>query len=154
MASLEPRWPLAGAVAGAVILADAVLARVLLTADLDRVYFLGTPIPLTCAFRRATGLPCPTCGITRSAVLTLHGNIGAAWQVMPAGPVFVLGALGFAVVLLAYAALARSGRLVSRPAARHWIMRAGLVYSAAAVLTWLGGWTIAFLTACHGGMGR
>ncbi|MGD0666505.1 MAG: DUF2752 domain-containing protein [Bryobacteraceae bacterium] len=145
------RSPLA-TVVGATILFDAVLARMLLAADTQRVYFLGKPILIACAFRRATGLPCPTCGLTRSTVLTLDGKLGAAWHMMPAGPVFVLGALGLAVALLGYAAVARSERPASRLAARRWIVRAGLAYGAAAVVTWLGGWAVQFLQAMHGGL--
>jgi len=154
MDSAGSRSSLAAAVAGATILADAALARVLLTADLGRVYFLGKPILVACAFRRATGLPCPTCGFSRSTVLALHGNLGAAWHIMPAGPVSVLGALAIAVALLGYAALARTARPASRVAARRWIARAGVAYGAATVVMWLGGWVVQFLDAWHGGLAR
>jgi hypothetical protein len=149
----EARSPLEWVV-GATILFDAALARLVLAADLDRVYFLGKPIPLACAFRRSTGLPCPTCGLTRSMVLALHGNLDAAWHLMPAGPIFVLGALSFAVASLAYSALAPRWRPASRVSARRWMARAGLAYGAAAVVLWLGGWAARFLYAWHGGLGR
>ncbi len=141
-------------VVGTTILADAVLARLLLAADLERVYFLGKPILVACAFRRATGLPCPTCGLSRSTVLALQGDLGAAWHVMPAGPVFVLGALGLAVALLGYAMAGRSGRPAWRLSARRWITGAGLAYGAAAMVIWLGGWAVQFLDAWHGGPGK
>jgi hypothetical protein len=153
MDSAGGRSPLA-AVVGATILVDAALARVLLTADPERVYLLGRPILFTCAFRRATGLPCPTCGLSRSTVLAIHGSLGAAWHVMPAGPVLILGALALAVVLLGYAALAPGRRPASRATARRWIALGGLAYGAAAVVMWLGGWTVQFLNALHGGLGR
>jgi hypothetical protein len=153
MDSAGSRSPLA-AVVGATILVDAALARILLAADLERAYFLGKPILVACAFRRATGLPCPTCGLTRSTVLTLHGNLGAAWHAMPAGPVLVLGALGIAVALLGYATVAQDRRPASRAAAQRWIARAGLAYGTAAVVLWLGGWTAQFLNAWHGGLGK
>jgi len=152
MDSAGSRSPLA-AVVGVTILADAALARVVLSADLERVYFLGKPILIACAFRRSTGLPCPTCGLSRSTVLALHGNLGAAWHAMPAGPVLVLGALGIAVALLGYAVLP-SGRPAARATARRWIARGGLAYGAAAVVMWLGGWTVQFLNALHGGLGK
>jgi len=147
------RSPLA-AVVGAVMLADAALARLLLSADAERVYWLGRPIPLVCGFRRATGLPCPTCGLTRSMVLTLHGSFGAAWHAMPAGPVLVLGALGIAVALVGYAAMAPGWRPAARRSTRRWMAGAGLAYGAVAVVMWLGGWTAQFLVAWHGGLGR
>jgi len=149
----EARSPLEWVV-GAVVLANAALARLVLEADLERVYFLGNPIPLACAFRRSTGLPCPTCGLTRSIVLALHGDVAAAWHVMPAGPILVLGALSFAAASLGYAALAPGCRQASRILARRWIARAGLAYGAAAVVLWLGGWSLRFLNAWRGGMGR
>jgi hypothetical protein len=154
MDSAGSRSPLAAAVAGAAILADAALARVLLTADPERVYFLGKPILVACAFRRATGLPCPTCGLTRSTVLALHGNLAAAWHIMPAGPVSVLGVLAIALALLWYAGVAWSGRPASRAATRRWIARAGLAYGAATVVMWLGGWVVQFLDAWHGSLAR
>ncbi len=153
MDSAGTRSPLA-AVVGATILADAALARLVLSADLDRVYFLGKPIVVACAFRRATGLPCPTCGLTRSTVLALHGDLGAAWGVMPAGPVLALGTLAIAVALLWYAVFAQGQRPASEAAARCWIARGGLAYGAAAVVMWLGGWTAQFLNAWHGGLGK
>ena len=143
------RSPVA-AVTGAVILADAVAARLLLNADTEQVYFLGRPIRVVCAFRRSTGLPCPTCGLSRSTVLAVHGHLAAAWHAMPAGPVLALGALATAAVLLCYAALEPR----RQPAARRWMARAGLAYGAAAMIVWLGGWTAQFLGALHGGLGK
>jgi hypothetical protein len=153
MDSTGSRSPLP-AVVGATILVDAALGRVLLTADLERVYFLGKPIAAACAFHQATGLPCPTCGLSRSTVLALHGNLGAAWHVMPGGPMLILGALGIAVALLWYAIFAPSRRPAAQVAARRWIARASLAYGTVAVVMWLGGWTAQFLNALHGGLGR
>ncbi len=153
MGPSEARSPLEWVV-GAVVLANAALARLVLEADLERVYFLGNPIPLACAFRRSTGLPCPTCGLTRSIVLALHGNVAAAWHVMPAGPILVLGALSFALASLGYAALAPGWRRASRVSARRWMARAGLAYGAAAVVLWLGGWAAQFLNAWHVAPGK
>ena len=43
-------------------------------------------LPTACAFRRATGLPCPGCGLTRSWVLTAHGRLRHASERHPFGP--------------------------------------------------------------------
>src|SRR5437016_13411111 len=43
---------------------------------------LGLPWP-HCAFHELTGLPCVTCGATRSAIAFFHGNIVSAWKWNP-----------------------------------------------------------------------
>jgi Protein of unknown function (DUF2752) len=126
---------LAAVVSGVIILWDALAARLVLTADATRVYFLGHAIPWECAMRRI-GLPCPTCGMTRSMVMMLHGDLGAAWRMAPGGPVLLAGVLLTAVALLAGAAL-------RRPFPR-WVRTTGLVYAAGAMMIWLGGWAAQF----------
>ncbi|WLP89897.1 DUF2752 domain-containing protein [Gordonia sp. NB41Y] len=56
--------------------------------------------PELCLFRRLTGLPCPGCGLTRSWVMTAHGDLGQAFSFNLFGPLtfaaaalVVLGAL-------------------------------------------------------------
>jgi hypothetical protein len=53
----------------------------------------GLPWP-GCAFRQLTGLPCPTCGATRSALSLAHGDLGAAWHRNPLMGVCYAGACG------------------------------------------------------------
>ena len=39
--------------------------------------------PVVCPFRAATGLPCPTCGLIRSAGHILRGELAEAWRTNP-----------------------------------------------------------------------
>ena len=39
--------------------------------------------PVVCPFRAVTGLPCPTCGLMRTAGALLHGRIGEAARTNP-----------------------------------------------------------------------
>ena len=43
---------------------------------------LGLPWP-RCLVRHSVGIPCPTCGATRSALALAHGNIGVALHTNP-----------------------------------------------------------------------
>src|SRR5580658_8127829 len=90
-------------VIGFVSLADALAARWLLRADEERVFVLGRPIEWVCALRSRFGLPCPTCGLTRSVVMSLHGEFARAWRMAPGGPVAVIGLVAFAMAMLALA---------------------------------------------------
>jgi hypothetical protein len=65
----------------------------------------GVPLPATCWFRLATGLPCAGCGMTRAVVLALHGEPRAAWQAHP----FALPLLGLAGLQLILRAASLAG---------------------------------------------
>jgi hypothetical protein len=54
--------------------------------------------PSFCPFKVATGLPCPGCGMTRSAVALLHGDFGASLYYHPLGVVIVLAAVAVALL--------------------------------------------------------
>jgi hypothetical protein len=130
-----------------VILADALAARWLLRADEERVYVLGRPIAYVCALRARYGLPCPTCGLTRSVVMSLHGEIGRAWRMAPAGPVAVLGLIALALALLGLGLF--EWTRASKPAARmqRWIRRGAAIYAVGLLAVWLGGWALSFHAA-------
>jgi hypothetical protein len=57
-----------------------------------------------CTLRTMTGVPCPTCGTTRSALAMLDGDLLTAFLVNPlatlAGSVFVVGGLAAVVWLI------------------------------------------------------
>lgn len=49
------------------------------------------PLPIDlCMWRRLTGFPCPTCGLTRAICHALRGDLGASLSLHPAG-VLVIG---------------------------------------------------------------
>jgi hypothetical protein len=147
MAAFGSRPGLAAGTAGLIVIADELAARLSLRADESAVYIWGRPTGWACGFRSRFGLPCPTCGLTRSIVLSLHGELGRAWAVAPAGPVVVCGlvALALAMFSLAIAQAARSGKAEAR--ARSAIRYGTLVYAAAAVIVWIGGWAASFTAA-------
>ncbi|WP_279105472.1 DUF2752 domain-containing protein [Gordonia paraffinivorans] len=64
--------------------------------------------PGMCPFAMITGLPCPGCGLTRSWVAFMHGDIAAAFGFNLFGPVLLV--LTAVTALLAFATLARRRR--------------------------------------------
>lgn len=44
----------------------------------------------TCLFHAVTHLPCPSCGLTRSWIASLDGDIGAAFAFNVAGPLLLV----------------------------------------------------------------
>lgn len=50
-----------------------------------RLPFCQRPLPSLCTFRRATGLPCAGCGLTRCFISLCHGQWQAAWSYNAAG---------------------------------------------------------------------
>jgi hypothetical protein len=131
---------------GLAILLQAALARVLLRADSRFVYLLGRPLDWTCSVRSRFGLPCPGCGMSRSVVLSLHGDAGAAWQMAPGGPVAVYGLLVLAGALVILG-LMQSKRGSKWDIAPLWIRRSAAIYAVSAVAVWLGGWAVSLSAA-------
>jgi hypothetical protein len=89
---------------------------------------------LSCPLRALTGIPCPTCFLTRATAAALNGELGEAFQWHAFGP-------AAAALLLAWSVQAlRSGRLVP-PNHRgthlglttgllvlYWVVRMGFTY--------------------------
>lgn len=140
---MENRNP-AAVISGIVILADTLAARLAFSADATRIYIFGHPIAWECSMRRA-GLPCPTCGLTRSMVMMLHGEFARAWQMAPGGPVLLAGALLAAIALLIWGV--RQKRVPQ--AVKPWLRAGAMVYAAAATAIWLGGWAEQFHRALY-----
>jgi hypothetical protein len=132
------------AAAGLAILVQALVARMVLQADEVRVYFLGQPLNWACSFHERFGLPCPTCGLTRSVVLTLHGQVERAWRIAPGGPAFALGVLFTAAGLLLLAA-AQSQPLERK--IKLGLQNGALAWAGVSLVIWLAGWAGQFSSA-------
>lgn len=65
--------------------------------------------PTLCTFRRITGRPCPTCGMTRSWNALGRGHVGEAFHLHPFGPL----AMGVALVAVVAPDILRDQRLRS-----------------------------------------
>jgi hypothetical protein len=66
------------------VLAVAVLLQIDAAGQVVEPLF-GCPLPESCMFRRATGVPCPGCGLTRSFICLMRGDVPRAWTFNPAG---------------------------------------------------------------------
>jgi len=85
-------WVATGIVAAA-SLAVLFITRSVASATPTSVSVLGSQLDWGCAFKTAFGIPCPGCGMTRSILLTLHGDWRHALALNPGGPMLVLGTL-------------------------------------------------------------
>jgi hypothetical protein len=89
---------------GALVLLQLAIIRAFASVGDGRVFVAGRELHWECWFKRAFDFPCPTCGLTRSVLHTLHGEFGAAWQLNPAGLFLVCGLvlLGVALIFLEF----------------------------------------------------
>ena len=83
--------------------------------------FLPLHPNFVCPIRAATGVPCPTCGLTTSIKSCLRLDMGAAFAANPAGPLAIL----FALVLFAWRPKTARVPLIAVPAlaAAMWIFQ-------------------------------
>ena len=64
----------------------------------------------SCPLRALTGIPCPTCFLTRSTELALRGDLSSAWDLHPLGPLVAAG-----LVIWSLRALQQRRLLPQRP---------------------------------------
>ena len=94
------------------------------------------PAPIdVCLWKRFTGWPCPTCGLTRAVCHAMRGEWAASLHFHPAGLLVVAGLAGWAVWS---ACEAWRGRPILE-AAREW---SGTAVLRASVAVSLASWTI------------
>ena len=77
--------------------------------------------PVLCLFRRVTGRPCPSCGLTRSWQAIGHGRIDDGLSAHPFGPLTMLAAIWLATDETAVRRLERLDRRWGQAAAAGWI---------------------------------
>ena len=65
------------------------------------------PPAIICLLRQLTGIPCPTCGMTRSFCAVGRGDLGAAFRQHPLGPPAFLA---FVLLLVRSGGIALTGR--------------------------------------------
>jgi hypothetical protein len=52
---------------------------------------------VSCPLKSMTGIPCPTCGMTRAFVRITHGQWATAFHVSPLGALLALASVGVAI---------------------------------------------------------
>ena len=91
---------LSSRLAGIVLLLGLVMLRVATWADANQVWLFGRQLHWGCWFKEHYGFPCPTCGMTRSVILTLHGDFHNAFLLNAAGPLLIAGLILVTIILL------------------------------------------------------
>jgi hypothetical protein len=85
---------------GALLLVQLAIVRAFASATTERAYLFGRELHWDCWFKERLGFPCPTCGMTRSVLLTLQGEFAEAVRLNPAGLLLVFGLVLFSLALL------------------------------------------------------
>jgi len=137
---LASRSGFAAATVGTLLLLELLLAGLLFAADNDLVYFLGRPIHYVCSAKQRYGVPCPTCGLTRGFVLSVHGRIRQGWRLSPSGPLAAIGMLGLGTSLLVFASLQMKRPPVRQVRVEQYLRTGALSYAAAATVIWAASW--------------
>jgi uncharacterized protein DUF2752 len=122
---------------GVALLASLALARGLASASPAAVQVAGHELPVICPSRLLFGVNCPGCGMTRSVLLTLGGDLRGALSVNPAGPVFVVALVLLAAQLL-FAARAPEGSPSVMQRLRPWVSLYGVVVASVMLIQWVG----------------
>lgn len=79
----------------------------------------GMWLSFPCVFYKVTGLPCLTCGLTRSFAFTAHGRFSDAFGMHLLGPILFMGVAAFTAYLSASLLTGRRIRIHVSPRARR-----------------------------------
>ncbi|MBV9923541.1 MAG: DUF2752 domain-containing protein [Acidobacteria bacterium] len=123
---------------GAALLAALASARGLASASPSAVSVAGRELPVLCPSRLLFGVNCPGCGMTRSVLLTLGGDLRGALSVNPAGPFLVAALILLALQLLFAARSDEEGASVKRRLL-PWATAYGAVVVSVMLIQWAGG---------------
>jgi Protein of unknown function (DUF2752) len=97
-------------IVGVMSLLSLLIINLVTSATNSKVWLFGSETHIGCWFKEKYGVPCPLCGMTRSIILTLHGNIGEAFQMHIGGPLAIFGILIFGFTMLAFALPEKSNK--------------------------------------------
>ena len=100
-------------------------------------------VPSICLFKEVTGLPCPSCGTTRSLLLLMHGDFRESFMMNPFGMMLALALMVMPLWIMADA-FSRSGTFYRRYAQMEYLFTHNKLIAASAaaivVLNWV--WNI------------
>ena len=127
---------------GALLLLQLAIVRLFASATTERAYLFGRELHWDCWIKQRFGVPCPTCGMTRSVLLSLQGQFGEAAALNPAGLLLVFGLVLFSLALI-FLMFYRERRTSLAAGAMHRRIRLGAsVYGSLLVVVlfahWLG----------------
>jgi len=127
---------------GCLLILSVAALRLLFDADEQQTRFLGRPVGTACWFKARFGIPCPNCGMTRSAILASRGEILRAARIAPGGPALVICLLTVGAGVASLGAIQRWGRaaqvLRAQSVVRVVVISCGIV----AASVWIGGWMV------------
>lgn len=85
-------------------------------------------LPNLCLFHFLTGLPCPTCGMTRAVICCAHGDLAGAWRFHPLSPL---------VFLLLIALSVQAIFPFPIPGLARWLRIPGILFVVALMEVWI-----------------
>jgi len=115
----------------------ALAAIALATLAAARLYPFETHPLFACPLRTLTGVACPTCGMTRAFVRTVHGNLAGAAAASPLGTMLALGAAVLVAWTLLRLTVVRRGLHVEFTRQEASVLRAAAVLAIAANWAWV-----------------
>jgi Protein of unknown function (DUF2752) len=127
---------------GALLLLQLAIVRAFASATQERAYLFGRELHWDCWIKQRFGFPCPTCGMTRSVLLSLHGQFGEAVALNPAGLLLVAGLVLFSLALLFLMFYRQRHTSLAAGAVQRRIRRGASVYGSLLVLVLFAHWFV------------